>query len=35
VYPFQRTRVSVRHFMGVFRYAGTINLPLRLLTACQ
>ena len=35
VYSFQRTHISVRHFVGVFIYAGTINRPLRLLTDCQ
>ena len=25
VYSFQRTHISVRHFVGVFIYAGTIN----------
>ena len=35
VYSFQRTHISVRHFVGVFIYAGTINRPLRLLTVCQ
>ena len=25
VYLFQRTHISVRHFVGVFVYAGTIN----------
>ncbi|MEZ7709286.1 hypothetical protein, partial [Prevotella pallens] len=32
---FNRTRISVPHFVGVYGYAGTINLPLRLLTVCQ
>ena len=35
VYSFQRTYISVRHFVGVYVYAGTINRPLRLLTDCQ
>ena len=35
VYSFQRTHISVRHFVGVSVYAGTINRPLRLLTDCQ
>ena len=35
VYSFQRTHISVRHFVGVFVFAGTINRSLRLLTVCQ
>ena len=35
VYSFHHTHISVRHFVGVFIYAGAINRPLRLLTACQ
>ena len=35
VYSFHHTHISVRHFVGVFVYAGAINRPLRLLTACQ
>ena len=35
VYSFHHTHISVRHFVGVFVYAGTINRPLRLLTVCQ
>ena len=35
VYSNHRTRISVRHFVGVFIYAGTINRPLRLRTVCQ
>ena len=35
VYSFQRTHISVRHFVGVFIYASTINRPLRLLTNCK
>ena len=35
VYSFHRTRISVRHFVGVFVYVGAINPPLRLLTVCQ
>ncbi len=35
VFSFHRTHISVRHFVGVFIYAGTINRPLRLLTVCQ
>ena len=35
VYSFHRTHISVRHYVGVFVYAGTINPPLRLLTVCQ
>lgn len=29
------TRIFVPHFVGAFVYAGTINMPLRLLTDCQ
>ena len=35
VYSFHHTHISVRHFVGVFVYAGAINRPLRLLTDCQ
>ena len=35
VYSHHRTHTSVPHFVGVFVYAGTINLPLRLRTNCQ
>ena len=35
VYSFQRTHISVCHFVGVFVYAGAINRPLRLRTDCQ
>ena len=35
VYSNHRTRISVRHFVGVFIYAGTINRPLRLRTDCD
>ena len=35
VYSHRHTRIFVPHFVGVFVYAGTINMPLRLLTDCQ
>ena len=35
VYSFHHTHISVRHFVGVFIYAGAINRPLRLRTDCQ
>ena len=35
VYSHHRTHIYVRHFVGVFIYAGTINRPLQLLTVCQ
>ena len=35
VYSFQRTHISVCHFVGVFVYAGAINRPLRLRTDCH
>ncbi len=34
-YSFHRKRISVRHFVDIYGYAGTINRPLRLLTVCQ
>ncbi|WP_424042154.1 hypothetical protein, partial [Prevotella pallens] len=30
-----RTRIFVPHFVGVYRYVGTINRPLQQLTDCQ
>ena len=35
VYSFHRTRISPLHYVGVYVYAGTINRPLQLRTACQ
>ena len=35
VFMFHRTCISVSHFVGVFIYVGTMNLPLRLLTVCD
>ena len=35
VFPHHCTHISIRHFVGVFVYAGTINRPLRLRTNCQ
>ena len=35
VYSHHRTHISVRHFVGVYVYAGAINQPLRLRTNCQ
>ena len=35
VYSFHRTHISVRHFVGVYIYVGTINRPLRLLVGCE
>ena len=34
-HSFHRTRVFVRHFVGIYGYAGTINRPLQLRTVCQ
>ena len=35
VFPHYQICVSVPHFVGVYVYAGTINLPLQLLTDCH
>ena len=35
VYSNRRIRIFVLHFVGVFVYAGTINMPLQLLTDCN
>ena len=34
-YSFHRKHVSIRHFVDIYGYTGTINRPLRLLTVCQ
>ena len=34
VYSFHRKHISVRHFVDIYGYEGTINRPLRLLTVC-
>ena len=34
-YSFHRKHISVRHFVDIYGYAGTINLPLRLLVGCE
>ena len=35
VYSHHRTRISLPHYVGIYIYAGTINRPLQLLTACN
>ena len=35
IYSFQLKRISVPHFVGIYGYAGTINLPLQLLMDCE